>query len=216
MRVGSWCFRLLRRFVVAPTARWYCREGVVQQLESMQALGAGVLVNGQMQLDPTRTWFGDDVSVNAGLTVFGTGALRVGSHVHFGLNVRIITDNHNFEQPEALPYDKVRLPGDVVIGDCAWIGDSVVIVPGVTVGEGAILAAASVVTRDVEPMAIVGGAPAELIRFRDREHYERLRAEGAYLGWPRASDRVVGRYLTIDRSSTGQAPTVPADATDGR
>ncbi len=54
----------------------------------------------------------------------------------------------------------------VVIGNDVWIGANVVILPGVTVGDGAILAAGTVVTKDVDPYAIVGGVPAKVIRYR--------------------------------------------------
>lgn len=54
----------------------------------------------------------------------------------------------------------------IVIGNDVWIGNNVLMLPGITIGDGAILAAGSVVTRDVEPYSIVGGNPARLIRYR--------------------------------------------------
>lgn len=57
----------------------------------------------------------------------------------------------------------------VVIGNDVWIGANVIILPGITIGDGAILAAGAVVTKDVEPYAIVGGIPAKLIRYRFKE-----------------------------------------------
>lgn len=56
--------------------------------------------------------------------------------------------------------------GDVIIGNDVWIGHGARVLSGVTIGNGAVIAAASVVTRDVQPYAIVGGVPARLIRFR--------------------------------------------------
>ena len=53
-----------------------------------------------------------------------------------------------------------------MIGNDVWIGANVVILPGVTVGDGAILAAGAIVTKDVEPYAIVGGVPAKKLRYR--------------------------------------------------
>jgi maltose O-acetyltransferase len=83
-----------------------------------------------------------------------------------------------------LPYDKVRIKKAVVIEDCVWIGESVCIVPGVTIGEGAIVAMGSVVTRDVPPLAVVGGAPARVIKMRDAEIYWKLKSEGKFINWP--------------------------------
>lgn len=56
--------------------------------------------------------------------------------------------------------------GDIVIGDDVWIGLNAIICSGVTIGKGAVIAAGSVVTKTVEPYAIVGGNPAKLIRYR--------------------------------------------------
>ena len=68
--------------------------------------------------------------------------------------------------------DRARIPeawdnrGDIIIGNDVWIGYEAVILSGVTIGDGAIVAARAVVTRDVPPYAIVGGVPAKPIRQR--------------------------------------------------
>lgn len=65
--------------------------------------------------------------------------------------------------------------GNIVIGDDVWIGVRSTILSGVTVGQGAVIAAGSVVTRDVPPYAVVGGVPAKIIKYRfDRELIEEL------------------------------------------
>ncbi|HET7603307.1 MAG TPA: CatB-related O-acetyltransferase [Gemmatimonadales bacterium] len=67
--------------------------------------------------------------------------------------------------------------GDTRVGNDVWLGYRATVMPGVTIGDGAIVATASVVTRDVPPYAIVGGNPAAIIRFRfDPATVERLRA----------------------------------------
>jgi len=74
--------------------------------------------------------------------------------------------------------------GDTVIGNDVWIGHDALVMPGVTVGDGAIIATRSVVTRDVPPYAIVGGNPAQVIRTRfDEATVERLLAI-AWWDWP--------------------------------
>jgi serine acetyltransferase len=77
-----------------------------------------------------------------------------------------------------LPYDHIYTVKDVVIGENVWIGADVSIMPGVTIGEGAVVAACSCVTKDVPPMAVVGGNPMRIIKYRDAENYNRLKAEG--------------------------------------
>ncbi|WP_303921755.1 CatB-related O-acetyltransferase [Treponema berlinense] len=60
--------------------------------------------------------------------------------------------------------------GDIVVKDDVWIGQNAIICSGVTIGQGAVIAAGSVVTKNVEPYAIVGGNPARLIRYRFDEN----------------------------------------------
>ncbi|MBC8536503.1 CatB-related O-acetyltransferase [Feifania hominis] len=69
---------------------------------------------------------------------------------------------------ENTPDHLAQLPfkGDTVVGNDVWLGRESVVMPGVTIGDGAIVAACSVVTRDVEPYTVVGGNPARLIRRR--------------------------------------------------
>lgn len=100
--------------------------------------------------------------------------------------------------------------GDTVIGNDVWIGYGATIMPGITVGDGAVVAARAVVTRDVAPYAIVGGNPAQLIRMRfDADTVERLRA----LGWWTWPNECVSRYVHLlcsgDVSALEQAAEEP-------
>jgi virginiamycin A acetyltransferase len=73
--------------------------------------------------------------------------------------------------------------GDTVVGHDVWIGYGATIMPGVTIGNGAIVATQSVVTKDVEPFAIVGGNPAGLIRYRFDEGVRGTLSEIAWWDW---------------------------------
>lgn len=91
----------------------------------------------------------------------------IGNDVMMGPNVTIITRNHRFDNTDT----PMRLQGfeeykPVVIEDDVWIGQQVIILPGIHIGKGSIIGAGSVVTKNVEPYSIVGGAPAKLIRLR--------------------------------------------------
>lgn len=86
----------------------------------------------------------------------------------------LLGGEHNLDTISTYPF-KVRLfgeereagsKGDIVIKDDVWIGQNAIICSGVTVGQGAVVAAGAVVTKDVEPYAIVGGNPAKLIKYR--------------------------------------------------
>ena len=68
----------------------------------------------------------------------------------------------------------------MVIEDFVWLGTNVTIVPGVRIGEGAVVAAGSVVTKNVPSGAVVGGNPAVVIKFRDMEHFSKLKKDKSY------------------------------------
>lgn len=73
--------------------------------------------------------------------------------------------------------------GDTVIGNDVWIGSEAIIMPGVSVGNGAVIGARAVVTRDVEPYSIIGGNPAKVIRKRFRDREIALLHEMAWWDW---------------------------------
>ncbi len=109
---------------------------------------------------------GDNSSI--GLNAILDGGIKIGNSVMMGQNCAILTTNHRFDRLD-IPMNEqgcseVR---PVVIGDDVWIGMYVIILPGVHIGNGAIVGAGSVVTKDVPDYAIVGGNPAKLIRFRE-------------------------------------------------
>lgn len=81
--------------------------------------------------------------------------------------------------PETWPHK-----GDIVVGSDVWIGQGAVLMPGVRVGHGAVIAARSVVTSDVPPYAIVGGNPARIIRLRRPESEIARLLALAWWDWP--------------------------------
>jgi acetyltransferase-like isoleucine patch superfamily enzyme len=101
--------------------------------------------------------------------------LKIGNYCSIAGGVRFLLDaEHNLCNISTFPF-KVKcfgykgetIPkGDIIIGDDVWIGINAIICAGVNVGQGAIIAAGSIVTRDVEPYAIVGGNPAKIIRYK--------------------------------------------------
>jgi acetyltransferase-like isoleucine patch superfamily enzyme len=201
----SLTYRIIRKLSRPIQISWQ-NQLLRQQLENLAELGQGVVVNGPIQIgSPNQVHFAEDVSINPRLTIRGEGGLRVGAHVHFGEDILILTSNHNYFQPDCLPYDKVRIAKDVKIEDSVWICDRVIIVPGVTVGEGSVLAAGSVITKDVPPMTVVGGSPAVALRQRDTDHYRFLKSEQRFLGWPRDFDLLNGRKVKIHRRAVQES-----------
>jgi acetyltransferase-like isoleucine patch superfamily enzyme len=109
---------------------------------------------------------GNHVDLALDVLITTGGGVEIGNRTLIGYRAQIISANHH------IPADKGRIFGSghdkakVVIGSDAWIGANSMILPGVIVGEGAIVAAGSVVTKDVAPYTIVGGVPAKLIKER--------------------------------------------------
>lgn len=123
---------------------------------------------------------GTNVNFN-GMTIYGGGGVEIGDNFHSGEGCFIVSANHDYDGGDAVPYGKAVIGKKVVIEDNVWLGLGVIVNAGVRICEGAIVAAGSVVTKDVERCSVVGGNPAKHIKYRDIEHYERLKAEGKFL-----------------------------------
>jgi acetyltransferase-like isoleucine patch superfamily enzyme len=118
---------------------------------------------------------GNRVVINKDVLLDGRGGkLIIGDNVDIGQETNIWTLEHD-------PHDDFHKTkgGDVVIEDYVWITSRVTILPGVRVGRGAVVASGSVVTKDVPPMAIVGGVPAKVIG----ERRSALKYELNYKPW---------------------------------
>ncbi|WP_449429964.1 CatB-related O-acetyltransferase [Pseudomonas putida] len=85
--------------------------------------------------------------------------------------------------------------GDVIIGNDCWICSKAMILSGVTIGDGAVVAAGSVVVKDVPPYAVVGGNPARLIRYRFAEEDRQLLQQSAWWAWPEQEIRQISPLL---------------------
>jgi len=107
------------------------------------------------------TRVGRNVFVNQNCTFYDLGGLDIGDDVMIGPNVSIITSGHPLA-PSQRRAGVVARP--IVIERNVWIGAGAIVVGGVTVGENSVVAAGSVVTRDVPPNTLVGGNPARAIR----------------------------------------------------
>ena len=137
--------------------------------------GKGLKVNNPSNVTP-NTFLGDNVNFN-GMKIQGKGKVAIGNNFHSGIDCMIITDIHNYDKGVAIPYDETIISKDVAIEDNVWIGNKVMILPGVKIKEGSIIQAGSVVVNDIEKYAIAGGHPAKIFKYRDIEHYERLKRE---------------------------------------
>jgi acetyltransferase-like isoleucine patch superfamily enzyme len=103
---------------------------------------------------------GDDVCVHSFTHIFCGGGVRIGTGTRISSNCAISSIAHSI--PRLDPNEKILKP--VSIGQRVWIGMGAIILPGVTVGDFAVVAAGAVVTKDVETCTIVAGVPARVIR----------------------------------------------------
>ena len=115
-----------------------------------------------------------------GFTATGVGGVKIGNYFHSGQNVKIMLGSHDYDHSDRIPYGSTYTNKEVFIDDFVWIGDDVIISGNVHIGEGAIVAIGSVVVKDVPRCAIVGGNPAKVIKYRDIEHFEKLKANQCF------------------------------------
>jgi len=138
--------------------------------------GDNLTVNGVLHGNLKILHLGSNVNFNPNATFLGKAPIYIGNYFHCGMNMTLITSNHNYEG-EQIPYDSTHIAKEIVIKDFVWIGHQVIVLPGVTIGEGAIIGAGSVVSKDIPPLAIAAGNPIRIIKYRDNNHFNKLKSE---------------------------------------
>ena len=157
-----------------PALRWWQTEAAFLRAHSLEkAMEQGMKVGKNPKVEPCVIFMGhslitigDDFTCSFGATIRAVAApIRIGNQVSVGPLAAIIGANHGLAGGtpiQAQPHSSA----EVVIEDDVWVGASAVILPGVRIGRGAVVAAGAVVTADVEAMAVVAGVPALKVRER--------------------------------------------------
>ena len=98
------------------------------------------------------------------------GPVRIGKYVNMGPEVVFYTQNHTYSRTD-IPMQRqgFELEKPIIVGDDVWIGRRVIILPGVKIGDGVIIGAGAVVTKDVEPYSVAAGNPAKVVKRRKTE-----------------------------------------------
>lgn len=152
-----------------------CKRNIIATAKSV---GERLWLGGESYISE-NTYLGNHVCFN-GMKIMGAGKCTIGSYFHSGIECLIITQNHNYDKGTKIPYDDTYIYKDVEIGDFVWLGSRVMILPGTKIGEGAIIQGGSVVHGEIPPYAIAGGNPAKVFKYRDIEHFKKLKEEGKY------------------------------------
>ena len=150
-------------------------------LRKVKAAGAGLRVNFPSNFT-AQTVIGVDCHFN-GINIIGRGSIFIGDHFHSGSEILVITQNHNYEKPDALPYDKTDIQKCVYIGRNCWIGSRVTILPGTVIEDGVVVQAGAILFGIIPKCSVVGGNPWKVIKYRDVDRYEDLDKRGLYVGW---------------------------------
>lgn len=139
----------------------------------VSSCGSNLHVNRYSKVS-ANTILGDNVNFN-GMTIYGEGYVTIGNNFHSGKDCLMISENHNYDNGTAIPYDSTYIPKDITIEDNVWLGDRVIVLGGVIIGEGAIIQAGSVVVSDIPACDIAGGHPAKVFSKRNVNHYNSLK-----------------------------------------
>jgi acetyltransferase-like isoleucine patch superfamily enzyme len=114
----------------------------------------------------TGITIGDRTGIGARAFIGGQGGVIIGSDVITGPNIQIFSENHNFNDSSLTIKEQGVSRQPTVIGNNCWLGGGITILAGVTIGDGCVIAAGSVVTKSVPPNSIVAGIPAKVIKTR--------------------------------------------------
>lgn len=150
---------------------------LIYRLGGMKIGKGSSLHMGMRFYNPRKIIIGKDTIVGEYSVLDGRAALIIGDHVDIASEVMIYNSQHDINEEDFANPEKVEL-GEVVIGDYVFVGPRAIILPGVKIGKGAVVAAGAVVTKDVEEFSIVGGVPAIKIGERKNKdpHYKLGRA----------------------------------------
>jgi virginiamycin A acetyltransferase len=138
------------------------------------------------------------------------GKIQIGNYCSIANDVSFINVNHNYQSVSTYPFSVLhcnnkesrdRIVGNIVLENDVWIGNKAIILKDTTIGNGAIVAAGSVVTKSIPPYAIAGGNPAKILKFRFRDQEIESLLKICWWNWEEELilNRIDDFYLPIDQ-----------------
>ncbi|AIQ54434.1 hypothetical protein R70331_24870 [Paenibacillus sp. FSL R7-0331] len=138
--------------------RAFCGKLIFEESGKQIAIGKKAIVSRRIKI-------GNKSGIGEYCEIYGT--CYIGNNVLMAPECIIYTRNHNYKKKELIILNQgVEIEKPVVIGDDVWIGRRAMIMPGCHIGNGAVIAAGSIVTKNVPEYALVGGNPAKIIKYR--------------------------------------------------
>ncbi|MGG5505518.1 MULTISPECIES: CatB-related O-acetyltransferase [unclassified Myroides] len=162
--------------------------------------------SGSFEESVVRYLYGDSYSSNQWEPAWPIDQLHIGSYACIAAEAVILMGGNNTHRTDwfsLYPFietivDSYEGKGDTIIGDGAWIGMRAMIMPGIAIGEGAIIASGAIVTKDVAPYTLVAGNPAKPIKTRfDEKTITRLLQLNLY-NWEEAKFKALQSYITAN------------------
>lgn len=164
-------YKILRQFftvyivndILPNIPSWHIRHFILRKLHLKIGDSSFIMKNNYF-MSPGRIVLGKNSHINRGCILDARGGITIGNNVSISHKVNIMTGSHDHQSKR---FKEIYLP--ITICDYAWIGVGATILQNITIGEGAVVCAGAVVTKDVAPYTIVGGIPAHKIGDRTKE-----------------------------------------------
>lgn len=162
---------------ILPVKTW--RKKLREQIPNVHAhklgsLGQGSVIRRSAHLDNASNIFiGSKCYLGENVRLVAMGKIIIGNNCAIGEDIIVYTSNHDYKSPTTFPYSVDAIIQDVEFEGDNWIGARSIILPGCKIGAGAVVGAGSVVTKSVPKCAIVGGNPAKIIAWRDKDDYDK-------------------------------------------
>ena len=159
---------------------WVRKIKINQNRKKFGKVGENVILPISMRniSRPSNIFLEDYTSIGTDVILYATDTSKIllGKGSIIAPRCKLITSNHNYNSCDlrAIPFDNRNYVEDIIIKEGVWIGDSVIILPGITIGKGAVVGSGSVVTKDIPEYAIVAGNPAKVLKYRDKEIFDNL------------------------------------------